>query len=257
MGRRCTICTHSQRDEIDAALAAGEAFRNVSIRFRDVKVAALYRHKTGHMGKALAKATRHVEAVVRRGAERAAREQSERGFDFFRTASKFAERAEKILDACDRWLTDPRCPDEYTLDPRGLELDVLYSEIVGVGPKGGVLREQKVATLQELLEIAFATKLKDVNGNDTDIPLREPLAIRTKHADPRTLVLNAARVLQAQIPTLRAIAAEQPKGDDEDALASTPAWRALRDGIVKALRKQPAALRAVLAVLGRADVPGK
>lgn len=43
--RRCTICTHPQREEIDRALVEGESFRNMARRF-GVSLGALHRHRT-------------------------------------------------------------------------------------------------------------------------------------------------------------------------------------------------------------------
>ena len=45
MPRRCTICTHPQREEIDRALVEGESFRNMARRF-GVSLGALHRHRT-------------------------------------------------------------------------------------------------------------------------------------------------------------------------------------------------------------------
>jgi len=55
MPRTCTVCTHEQRDAIDRALVAGEAFRHIAARF-GTSTAALVRHKTDHIPAHLAKA---------------------------------------------------------------------------------------------------------------------------------------------------------------------------------------------------------
>ena len=44
MPRRCTICTHPRREEIDRALVEGESFRNIAERF-GVSLGALHRHR--------------------------------------------------------------------------------------------------------------------------------------------------------------------------------------------------------------------
>jgi hypothetical protein len=54
MPRTCTICNHAQRNEIDRALLAGEAFRNIAQRV-SVSPTALFRHQQ-HIPTALAKA---------------------------------------------------------------------------------------------------------------------------------------------------------------------------------------------------------
>lgn len=55
MPRKCTVCEHPQRDEIDAALVAGEPLRNIAQRV-SVSSAALCRHKADHLPATLAKA---------------------------------------------------------------------------------------------------------------------------------------------------------------------------------------------------------
>jgi hypothetical protein len=49
LGRPCTICGHSRREELEAALANGEALRKLASRF-SVSDAAIRRHRdAGHM----------------------------------------------------------------------------------------------------------------------------------------------------------------------------------------------------------------
>ena len=55
MPRTCTICVHSQRAEIEAALIAGEGYRTIADRW-SVSKTALIRHKTDHISAYLAKA---------------------------------------------------------------------------------------------------------------------------------------------------------------------------------------------------------
>jgi hypothetical protein len=48
MPRSCTVCRHDSRAEIDRALVAGEAFRNIAERF-GTSATALHRHKGEHL----------------------------------------------------------------------------------------------------------------------------------------------------------------------------------------------------------------
>ena len=48
MPRRCSICQHPERDEIDARLIGGQPLRNVAKQF-GVSVTALHRHKERHL----------------------------------------------------------------------------------------------------------------------------------------------------------------------------------------------------------------
>ena len=74
MARPCTICTHPQRKAIDAALATGTPYRQIATRY-ETSVAALRRHKAGHLGPQLVKAgeraaekrvEKHAESLVAR-----------------------------------------------------------------------------------------------------------------------------------------------------------------------------------------------
>ena len=61
MPRVCTICTHSEREEIDAALIEGAALRNIAQRF-GTSPTALHRHKD-HLPQHLAKASEAAEVA--------------------------------------------------------------------------------------------------------------------------------------------------------------------------------------------------
>jgi hypothetical protein len=54
MPRTCTICKHAQRDELDAALVAGESFRSIAERY-GTSATALHRHKARDIPRALAR----------------------------------------------------------------------------------------------------------------------------------------------------------------------------------------------------------
>jgi hypothetical protein len=55
MTRSCTCCTHPQRADIDRALIAGGALRNIAERF-GLSTTALHRHKSDHLPPAMVKA---------------------------------------------------------------------------------------------------------------------------------------------------------------------------------------------------------
>jgi hypothetical protein len=55
MPRKCTICTHPERDAIDHALVTGESFRVLSAKYR-VSEDALMRHNAAHIPTSLVQA---------------------------------------------------------------------------------------------------------------------------------------------------------------------------------------------------------
>lgn len=60
MGRRCSICDHPEREAVDAALVAGEPYRNIAERF-SVSLGAIARHKADHLPTTLAQAQEAAE----------------------------------------------------------------------------------------------------------------------------------------------------------------------------------------------------
>jgi hypothetical protein len=60
MSRRCTICDHPRRGELDQCLAANESNRAVSLRF-GTSIAALQRHRANHLPKVLARAQQRAQ----------------------------------------------------------------------------------------------------------------------------------------------------------------------------------------------------
>ncbi len=62
MPRTCTICAHAEREAIDAALVAGEPFRNIAER-SGTSPPALFRHRADHIPPALAQATEAAEVA--------------------------------------------------------------------------------------------------------------------------------------------------------------------------------------------------
>lgn len=59
MPRRCSVCTHPRRTEIDAALIAGQGGSAVALRY-GLNQSSLYRHAENHLQKAIARAASAV-----------------------------------------------------------------------------------------------------------------------------------------------------------------------------------------------------
>jgi hypothetical protein len=60
--RRCSICSHADRESINKAIVAQEPFRNIARRF-DTSLSAVYRHGKEHLPKTLVKAVEAREVV--------------------------------------------------------------------------------------------------------------------------------------------------------------------------------------------------
>jgi len=59
MTRRCTVCAHRKKTEIDAALVSGEPYRSIVQRFA-LSPDSVYRHKARHLPAELAQAESEV-----------------------------------------------------------------------------------------------------------------------------------------------------------------------------------------------------
>jgi len=52
MGRRCVVCGHPEREEIERRLAGGESYRNIAQRF-GLSIYSLHRHMRAHLSPAV------------------------------------------------------------------------------------------------------------------------------------------------------------------------------------------------------------
>ena len=69
MGRPCTVCTNTQREAINAALAAGHSFRDIASEHAISKT-TLHRHWRTHVDTADAQASTPAKSALVRGAPR-------------------------------------------------------------------------------------------------------------------------------------------------------------------------------------------
>jgi hypothetical protein len=158
----CSICKHEKRDGIEAAIIQGTSFRNIARQFA-VGNESVRRHQ-----KCIAQAIEEGrKARQLRTAETIDRE--------LEACLLFAG---KLRSACDKWLTDPECPDEFTLDPRTGEIDVIYEEEDGEYANGETKYKKKRGKLSLLLQ--------EVTSSGRHI-----LTTEAKSADPRKLILDA------------------------------------------------------------------
>lgn len=75
-----------------------------------------------------------------------------RGLDIKAVVFQNADVLSKSIRACDKWLTDPDNPDEYTFEPRAHEIQVIYLDKTDCDERGNPKR--KKTNLQRLLDMA-------------------------------------------------------------------------------------------------------
>ena len=83
MPRRCTICTHPQREEIDRAIARGDSYRGIAARY-SVSLTSLLRHARSHL-------SQPVRAAVQA-------EMMEHGASILSQVRELNQKARRLLD---------------------------------------------------------------------------------------------------------------------------------------------------------------
>lgn len=132
---------------------------------------------------------------------------------------KILSRAQKLFDALDDYLQDPRDPDKYTVSPRADDIDVVYydGEVDGKAAK-------RVAKLQDLID--------ELRGNEKIV-----LDHRLRGNDPRKLFLETIDRLGAQLEKIGKI-----RGEIKDAtitIQSSEVWVNFQQIILEELRDFP------------------
>jgi hypothetical protein len=228
MPRTCTVCTHHERDAIDAALVAGESYRSIAQRFA-ASVHAIGRHRADHIPELLARAQAAREAHgTALGAQVAQQEAAKdaHALDVMGQVERLFARMGLLSDACHDWLLDPDDPTRYFLGPRTEDVMVTY---MGRDWEGKPVR--KKAPLSQLL-----AKLEDA-GVVVD-------RHETKYADPRELAIKVAAQLKGQTELLAKLLGDlQQEGTVN--LTVSPEWATVRSALLVALAPYPEARVAV------------
>jgi hypothetical protein len=97
MPRTCTLCTHPDRDAIDATLLEGATYRDVAGRF-GVSKSAVERHKGDHLAAAIVKAHDSAEATHGDGLLAKVGELSKRAEAMYAEAERILRRALRERD---------------------------------------------------------------------------------------------------------------------------------------------------------------
>jgi hypothetical protein len=270
---KCTICSHEEREEIDRALVRGEGLRALARRY-GASHSAMFRHKRDHIPAELAltaaravgtgrlaRATALVGEVERR---------TERGLNVMAELESTLRGVNKLFEACDDWLTDPEDPERYDLGPRAEELLVHYWQ---TGEDGERVRAK--ARLSELLErvaqLSWAVQPEGTAARAAEAGTGR-IAVEgiefggagARFADPRELILKAAKRLEAELQLVARLLGQLPgpaeqtagRGMTVNVLVASPEWLTTRAAILAALEPYPEAREAVARAVRRAAAEG-
>ena len=168
---------HPKKKQIISAIVRGKgSLRDIALQY-GVTHGSLHRFLKARLGPQIAK---HRAAEQVRDGETAVNQ-----------INKVMVRVQKMYDACDEYLQDPEDPEKYFLGPRGDEIDITVLEY---DKDGKPIRTKR--NIQTLID-----KIEGSNGKTVT-------EWHYKHADPRRLLLETAKVLNTQLELLARISGE-------------------------------------------------
>jgi len=135
-GTKCTICSHPEAAQINKELLNNASYRNVALQYKLKSHMAVWRHASNCYAEQIDKAreAKAIQMVILTET----------------TAALWAARIEKSMAMADEWLTDPRDPSKYSLEPRADQVVVFYKDAGDVDQNGKP--KKKAASLQDLLD---------------------------------------------------------------------------------------------------------
>lgn len=205
--KKVYLDTHPKRNEIINALIKGELSR--------IEIAKKYGIAKSTINKYL------KENLAERAAQAAIKRNLDNGEEILKAIDRIMERAQKMYDACDEYLTDPKDPKKYFLGPRADEVEIIYEYTVESGDKEYTKKERD--SLKNMLD---RLKGKDVVG------------VKYKYADPRDLLLKTANVLNRQLELIAKIQGEI-KEQVQVNIYNNPQFIQLQQIVLKATEKHP------------------
>lgn len=201
--KKVYIDTHPKRKEIINALIKGEMPQ------RDIakKYGIARQTITNYMKNQFAE--RAAKAVLNR--------EIQSGEDILKEIDKIMEKASKMYEACDEYLTDPKNPKKYFLGPHADEVEIVYEETDG----------------------DITTTKRDTLGNILGgMQGKTARSVRYKYADPRELLLKTANVMNKQLELIARIQGEI-KEQVQVNVYNNPEFVQLQQIVIKATEKYP------------------
>lgn len=200
---RCTVCSHPDRQAIDALIAEDRVSERTLAHQYGVSRDAINRHK------------QHVSDKL------ATIFEEERRDEFAFAVETFIKALHCLrlsLDAHDEWHRDPDCPERYTLDPRDTEVTVVYQE----QERAAMVPVRKRANLRDLLQRTN----------------KDWLNVTIKTADPRRLLVDVSNAIDSKLQRFMEAwdrKQEQERRDKEATAAQEDAGAILEEIVIRKL----------------------
>jgi predicted DNA-binding protein YlxM (UPF0122 family) len=231
LGRKCTVCAHKERTEIELAILHDFSFRDISRQY-GVSRSAVDRHRP------------HILVDVIHSEHEKRLKEATKVVDELKVLK---ETALLLRDACDRELRDPEDPTRYFMGPRSWDVAVVYDEdqVIEEDGDGNALKVRKVrkkAQLSELLQ---------------GVP--NVFSVNVKQPAPADVILKALSNVLDHLELVAKLTGELKAGQlnvntQINVLETSAEWIELREQIIRALRPYPEALAAVRGAIGGSDV---
>ena len=175
MTKSYTVDAHPKKGLIIKALVRGDGFKAVSAKY-GVAQSCLRSYLDNRIAKQIAEARAAAIAEERDKTGKEADSGIKSRID------GVMAKLQKMIDACDEYLTDPDNPDKYDLHPRAWEFDVVYRE---VEPDTGKLINKKAS-------LAWLIERLDEQGYT-------PWSVVMKCSDPRQLIIQTSREISKEL----------------------------------------------------------
>ncbi len=141
-GRKCSVCTHAQVDEINSEIGKGSAFRRIS----------------SHFGMSDKSVQRHTENCLKLDiAALIAEKRIEGAINHYEEIREQLKFAKDLQTAARLWLTDPET-GKLTLNPRADEVSIVYLDYADLNAQ--FEPKKKKALLQDIID-----NIQSVNAN--------------------------------------------------------------------------------------------
>jgi hypothetical protein len=220
VGRKCSVCHHDKVTQINKMLSESVSFRNISSQIlgHERHYAAVGRHADNCLKMEVGTLVREIKA--------------EQAFDYATELAKLYVKATKMVAALEKWLADPDNPDEFNIDPRDIEMTVVYLDHADLTKQGEP--KQKKGVLRELLSRIEAKSRM------------EPIAVMSSAMDNRKLYLDAFKTLNDRLEQIAKFYGHYTKDKENPAtvdqiIAVTVASRLIDNGWTEAEARQFAA----------------
>lgn len=205
--RPCAVERHPKCKQIAKELAEGKEISTLSKKYK-INEQGLRFYRDNRM------AGKMVRAAQQRDITDAAQ--------LFQIVLKAVQRMEKLSDACDEYLTDPKRPDSYFMGPQAAEIDVIWFE--------------EVETARGVQMIKHRDSLQSLLAN-LDKHGIHPMALKSSITDPRVLLVKSSETLTKQMETL--VNAWRAIDQGKNTFLGTPAWNQVVQIILKATDSDP------------------